>query len=1120
MTSSSLYNDLRVARDEHGVALDATDGVLLMIARARTGDPEELSRLLRNKGIKLAPATVGALAAVVRSSRAGTGPAAPEVPGPRPDGDAQLFPQDADRGGQEQQHRPVPPPPQSYVVGNGSAATAASAGPHLKSRRKNRRGLSATREERITVPKDGETAGYEPGPGTNAAEQDPIAPPTEQPVPPGAEAPEGLEAQPTQSGATEASLSDWSDDLDVFAGRENQIGFTPLPGDQVELRWPALDRGSQQLAFLVVSSPTSIPVRPSAGTRILVTEEPRALVLGGTGPYFSVFSYAADDRASLLSACPEHHAAGRMVPEVTNLRVNAHPDAVMLSWTAPEGVDRVRVVRSRPDQSLLPGFHADLEIDAEPRFARDTGVLPGHQYAYRVVTQFVDSTNGRTTLSTGVEASAFIPATPEPVTELTAQVTGDATMARVELRWPTPALGTVVVYQADAVPEHAAAGRVISTAQLAALSLGEQLGEPVISDGSTSVVPNIPFSHTSGPRRAFTPVTIIGDQAAVGEVAVVNLLGAVTDVEITERVDWQLLRFAWPVGASTVQVARGAIGGAPDGAQPISITQEEYERQGGMRLNLHMGGCDLHIRGAVFYAGTFTHGPVTTTTYPGRWVLRYRLEKTGFMGRRRNLQVMVDRRWPDFHVGLVTNPERIPLTPYDGPQAPQSFAVQGAAVVPNEWFTVDELPGEPGEFARLFAAHPSFPFSRPEASPIVIDPPIAPRRMDPPPPPLGQGQVRCLRCMTVQPEAPQVFRCVGRCSPQFDERLSAFLGEAVQARPLFVSGNVPFDTVACPHCNTPTSELVCKECHAGLPAAGVATDPVTVSVIGARGTGKTTYLVRLFDWLQHVWGPATGAAAAPLDAHTDGRIRQMRESFDQGRTVGSTVRAEQNADVLSPLVLRLDQRNGRLRTLAFYDVAGEDVENPAAVRPYGPTMARADALLFLLDPLQIRGVRTWLDGQIPLPPVAGDPLLVMENVINEIRRRRGSTARIDIPVMVAVSKLDGMHRAVATPGTELSGRLNGGSALRYDRTPAHALELFPEDQRQTHEETRSLLLSLNATQFVHQVESAFSRVEYFGLSALGHAPAGGTTLSEAGLSSFRVADPLRWLVARRWPTGR
>jgi hypothetical protein len=316
-----------------------------------------------------------------------------------------------------------------------------------------------------------------------------------------------------------------------------------------------------------------------------------------------------------------------------------------------------------------------------------------------------------------------------------------------------------------------------------------------------------------------------------------------------------------------------------------------------------------------------------------------------------------------------------------------------------------------------------------------------------------------------------------------------------------------------------TEEQVCKACHGPLPPESNLSDPVSVGVVGARGTGKTTYILSLLAFLQQVWGPASGASAAPIDAQTNGRLRQLREPFQQGRTVGSTVRAEQNQDVLAPMLLRLNHHNGRQRTLALYDVAGEDVENPAAVRPYGPTLASVDALLFLVDPLQLAPIRSLLEGQVPLPPVAGNPLTVIENVIAEIRRRSG-TSQITVPIAVALSKIDGIHRAVRTPGTNLTGLLNGGSALMYDPTPAETLTMDPADRQQTHEETRSLLLTLGAGQFVHMVENAFARTEYFALSALGHAPAGGTTLSAAGVSAFRIADPLRWLVDRRWPGKR
>jgi hypothetical protein len=363
---------------------------------------------------------------------------------------------------------------------------------------------------------------------------------------------------------------------------------------------------------------------------------------------------------------------------------------------------------------------------------------------------------------------------------------------------------------------------------------------------------------------------------------------------------------------------------------------------------------------------------------------------------------------------------------------------------------------------------------------------------------------------------PRMFRCVGNCRPQVDPVLSGFLGQETQDLPVFIGPAL--DAVACPTCATSSRKIVCTMCHSALPARIAETDPVSVTLVGARGTGKTTFIVSLCDWIERVWGPATGAPATPLDAHTTGRLRQMRESLDQGEVLSSTGSlVGGNSELLTPLLMGLDNRQGRLRSLAMYDVAGEDVEVSERVEPYGPTLARGDALLFLLDPLQIPDVRIFLEGQIPLPPVAGNPVTVMHNVIGEIRRRTRVNGQIGIPIMVAVSKLDGIHQAVLTPGSNLSGLLNVGSALMYDRTPADTLALAPSDQRQVHEETRSLLQRLGAAQFINLVESSFTRAEYFGLSALGHAPAGNLTLSPSGVSSFRVADPLRWLVARRWP---
>ena len=59
---------------------DATDGVLLLVARSSTGDPERLAAMLRDKGVTLEPASVKGLAEVV-SSRGGA-PSPPSVAAP------------------------------------------------------------------------------------------------------------------------------------------------------------------------------------------------------------------------------------------------------------------------------------------------------------------------------------------------------------------------------------------------------------------------------------------------------------------------------------------------------------------------------------------------------------------------------------------------------------------------------------------------------------------------------------------------------------------------------------------------------------------------------------------------------------------------------------------------------------------------------------------------------------------------------------------------------------------------------------------------------------------------------------------------------------------------------
>lgn len=929
----------------------------------------------------------------------------------------------------------------------------------------------------------------------------------------------------TSEPASEPGIDEYSAVVDLWNARENPVRFQRGAPGWIELRWPAAP-AAPVVRYLVVEGADQIAQTPDGGRRALVTDEPLAAVGVDDGPWFTVFAYAADDVAALRTTPPVLHAAGRQVPEVDRLRVQAHPDSVMLTWRLPAGVDRVRVVRSAPDQELPAGFDAALELPAGADHLNDTEVQPGRRYRYRVVTEFVDRLTGDRTLSSGLEQAATVPATPVPVTDLRASLASPLPMARVDLSWPTQALGDVVVYEAAEVPSHAATGKVISQEQFGLLRLGEPVPLPPLSGDGTTTIPRVPFDERRGAQRAYTPVTTIGDQVAVGVPVVLTVLGQVSEVSLVERVDWQLLRFAWPAGATYVEVHRGPVGGEADGAQPQQILREEYQRQGGMRLNLPLTELDLLIRGSRLYRNEWSYGEFTRVHYPGRLVLRYRFEKQGWFGSGRVLQLQVERDWPEFRIALIRGADRLPLRFTDTREHPVLTQAVPAGLPPGEWFPVAEVNVPDLERVRLFAE-----LLHDGSTPIVVDPPTWVRGGARPRPPMTPGHVRCVRCGSTQMAQPQVFRCVGGCAPVLDPVRSQALAQSVSLPPAFVVGPagppgqaapVPtFRSAPCPNCHTTSETQLCRDCHGELPPDADRLDPVSLAVVGARGTGKTTYLVSLLNHLRQVWGRTTGATVTELDATTRARVAELMENVEQGFSVGSTVAAGAKADILEPLLLGLDQHGGRRRTLSLFDAAGEDLEEASRVRAYGANLARADAIAFLFDPLQDRSVRAQTEGLIHQPPIAGDPLLVLNNVVDEVQRRLG-TERIPTTLAVVVSKLDALQLAARSPGTPLSGLLNGGSTLMSELSPTRGIAFDPADRGLVHEETRSLLLHLGATQFVARAESSFATVEYFAVSALGHGPVDGAHFSDAGITSFRVADPLLWLLQQRWPvqTGR
>jgi len=179
-------------------------------------------------------------------------------------------------------------------------------------------------------------------------------------------------------------------------------------------------------------------------------------------------------------------------------------------------------------------------------------------------------------------------------------------------------------------------------------------------------------------RAYFTPVTLLGDQAAVGRTITATRAKSILDAELVERVNKQILTFSWPAGASSVLVYIGPPGGSPQQArqsQPEEINRQNWEQYGGLtfRYPLPSGGCRLHLVPVAFNAGQRIEGAVTSIDYQWLLRIRYQLQIRRNLMRRPvsaifSMSTDLDSDSPPFV--LVHNPARLPLDYRDGTVLP------------------------------------------------------------------------------------------------------------------------------------------------------------------------------------------------------------------------------------------------------------------------------------------------------------------------------------------------------------------------------------------------------------------------------------------------------------------
>lgn len=311
-------------------------------------------------------------------------------------------------------------------------------------------------------------------------------------------------------------------------------------------------------------------------------------------------------------------------------------------------------------------------------------------------------------------------------------------------------------------------------------------------------------------------------------------------------------------------------------------------------------------------------------------------------------------------------------------------------------------------------------------------------------------------------------------------------------------------------CKRTTRTLICSHCKQDLPETIRDSKTKIISVVGAKGSGKSYYIATLLrqlmeeGLLSRVNGISTRFLPGSRDIYNNRYKKNLDDRIPLDGTNLVTDIVKDNPPVLVQMTYSKKKKIDH--TYSFFDAAGESFNDPSILASITPYIAHSEAIIIILDPRQIDRVNNAVSAAFPnLPAVADEKY---EDIINSVADvvynalKLNPKSKISIPLCVAFSKWDLL---INTPGLLpadfIVSQPSMTCAAGYDSAIIE----------NSGNEIRALLDDW-APIFLRTVESKFKTVSYFGFSAWGMGSKDGRNIP--AIASFRVEDPLLWIMNR------
>jgi hypothetical protein len=439
------------------------------------------------------------------------------------------------------------------------------------------------------------------------------------------------------------------------------VSVSERPDGSLLYTWP--DPGDGEV-FRVVISDHEIPYDPDeADATVTATREDRAAdptPLTTAVRFVSVWGYQVFDPASADLGQARLVAEGTFVAPVQDweLTYGEQDRAVFSTWTTPiaptQAQVRVRAARLPAGQSRGPfmrgGWTAEhLAVPTQSAGFQDTGAQVGVLNVYVAAVEV--QVDGRTLLSRPLTREVTPTAGPDRITDLRVEPMSTEEPNRLRLIWTQRPTTTVHLYATEVAPRaEAVSQQRIERGQLPGALLPDERLLPhavertgMVSGEGTDQRVQCTIADFAWPEGEswdtlhLTPVSENGPgHVLIGSPVRRKRAGSVQAIRVVQRLNWQLVTFAWPGGAAEVDLR---IGGTQDRFDPdvpaaLGVDKEKYTRDGGFVIpgGLPPEGCRLFLTATTYQGGARVHSEPAIRDVGPLWQYRYTLDWPGESG--------------------------------------------------------------------------------------------------------------------------------------------------------------------------------------------------------------------------------------------------------------------------------------------------------------------------------------------------------------------------------------------------------------------------------------------------------------------------------------------------------